>query len=438
MEFDYIDISGIDNNLFQIAETKKYAGRQAPSRARQLVKAGDIVFSTVRTYLKNIARVTPEYDGQIASTGFCVLRPAEPEFSKYLFYYVQYEPFLNQLAKFQRGTSYPAVRDGDVFAQLIPVPPKSEAIGIVAEIEKQFSRLDEAVANLKRVKANLKRYKAAVLKAAVEGKLTEEWRKAHPDVEPASELLKRILAERRAKWKERGKYKEPIAVDAPNLRPLAKGWIWALVDQLSIVVRGASPRPAGHPKYFGGNIPWITVGPLTADDQPYLRSVPETVTEAGREASRDIEPETLLLTNSGATLGIPKITLIGGCINDGVAALLNVDYPLKLYLFYFLRSQTERLRAINQGAAQPNLNTTIIKDIPVPLPPVSEQHQIVTELERRLSVLDELDAVASANGDRAERLRHSLLQKAFSGRLITTGPRIDHVKLTEAHLALES
>ena len=76
---------------------------------------------------------------------------------------------------------------------------------IVAEIEKQFSRLDEAVTNLKRVKANLKRYKAAVLKAAVEGKLTEEWRKAHPDVEPASELLKRILAERRAKWNGKGK-----------------------------------------------------------------------------------------------------------------------------------------------------------------------------------------------------------------------------------------
>ena len=70
-----------------------------------------------------------------------------------------------------------------------------------------------------------------------------------------------------------------------------------------------------------------------------------------------------MLTNSGATLGVPKITLIGGCINDGVVALLDVDYPLKLYLLYFLRLQTHRLRQINQGAAQPNLNTTIIKGI---------------------------------------------------------------------------
>ena len=79
----------------------------------------------------------------------------------------------------------------------IPVAPLDQQKRIVAEIEKQFSRLDEAVANLKRVKANLKRYKAAVLKAAVEGKLTEEWRKQHPDVEPADKLLERILAARR-------------------------------------------------------------------------------------------------------------------------------------------------------------------------------------------------------------------------------------------------
>ena len=88
---------------------------------------------------------------------------------------------------------------------------------IVAEIEKQFSRLDEAVANLKRVKANLKRYKAAVLKAAVEGKLTEDWRKHHPDVEPASKLLERILAERRAKWSGKGKYKEPAEPETSDL-----------------------------------------------------------------------------------------------------------------------------------------------------------------------------------------------------------------------------
>jgi type I restriction enzyme S subunit len=253
--------------------------------------------------------------------------------------------------------------------------------------------------------------------------LTEDWRKQHPDVEPASKLLERILAERRAKWTGRGEYKEPAASEASNFTlpksTLPKRWTWATVDQLSVVVRGASPRPAGDPRYFGGTIPWITVGPITADQKPYLTSVPETVTEAGRERSRYLEPHTLLLTNSGATLGVPKISLIGGCINDGVAALLDVVYPLKLYLLYFLHTQTTRLRRVNQGAAQPNLNTSIIKVINVPLPPHDEQEQIIAEVERRLSVIDELEAAVQANLTRADRLRQSILGQAFAGRLLS-------------------
>lgn len=114
----------------------------------------------------------------------------------------------------------------------LPLPPKEVQQRLVAEIEKQFSRLDEAVASLKRIKANLKRYRAAVLKSAVEGKLTEEWRKAHPDVEPASKLLERILTERREKLSERVQLKEPAAPDASELPSLPKGWTWASVDQI--------------------------------------------------------------------------------------------------------------------------------------------------------------------------------------------------------------
>jgi type I restriction enzyme S subunit len=322
-----------------------------------------------------------------------------------------------QLARMDRSTAVPGLSRDDYNATDVFIPELDQQRLIVAEIEKHFSRLDEAVATLKRVKANLKRYKAAVLKGAVEGKLTEAWRKQHPNVEPASKLLERILAERRKKWTGRGEYKEPAALEAGNLT-LPKRWTWATVDQLSVVVRGASPRPAGDPRYFGGTIPWITVGPITADQKPYLTSVPETVTEAGRERSRYLEPHTLLLTNSGATLGVPKITLIGGCINDGVAALLDVVYPLKLYLLYFLHTQTTRLRRVNQGAAQPNLNTSIIKAINVPLPPHDEQEQIVAEVERRLSVIEELEAVVEANLTRAGRLQQSILQQAFDGNLI--------------------
>ncbi|MDA1278371.1 MAG: hypothetical protein O2960_30625, partial [Verrucomicrobia bacterium] len=97
--------------------------------------------------------------------------------------------------------------------------------------------------------------------------------------------------------------------DSPNMsspegakgkNELPKGWKWSPLGKLSNVVRGGSPRPAGDPRYFGGDIPWITVGSITADTTPYLRAVPQTVTAAGKERSRFVERGTLLLTNSGA------------------------------------------------------------------------------------------------------------------------------------------
>ena len=221
-------------------------------------------------------------------------------------------------------------------------------------------------------------------------------------------------------WK--AKYEEPIGVSGLDLPRLPDGWAWTTVDQLAPVVRGASPRPAGDPRYFGGDIPWITVGSLTADEQPYLRRVSETVTEAGKSASRYIQPDTLLLTNRGATLGVPKITLIGGCINDGSVALLNLKDPTKLYLYYFLRTQTHRLRGINQGAAQPNLNTTIVKQILVPLPPLAEQARIVTKLEELRAVIEKSEATVEANLKRAERMRQAILKRAFSGKLVPQDP----------------
>lgn len=309
----------------------------------------------------------------------------------------------------------------------ISCPPVEEQRRVVAEVEKQFTRLDAGIASLKHVQTTLKRYRASVLKAACEGRLVpteaELARKENRSYETGEQLLQRILKERREKWSGKGEYKEPATTNIEELPSLPEGWTWATVERISNVVRGASPRPAGDPKYFGGTISWITVGPIAADETAYLKSVPETVTDAGRERSRYIEPHTLLLTNSGATLGVPKISLIGGCINDGVAALLDVDYPLKLYLLYFLQTQTKSLRGVNQGAAQPNLNTTIIKAINVPIPPLAEQQRIVAETERRLSMIEELEAVTSTELRRATRLRQSILRQAFSGRLATTiGP----------------
>jgi type I restriction enzyme S subunit len=151
----------------------------------------------------------------------------------------------------------------DPLSETVPilVPPANEQSRIADTLDELFSDLDAGVAALERVREKLKLYRASVLKAAVEGALTAEWREQHPHTEPAAELLKRILVERRRRWEEaqlakfqakgqeppknwKAKYKEPVAPDMTHLPPLPEGWCWATVDQLSSEVRnGYSLKP---------------------------------------------------------------------------------------------------------------------------------------------------------------------------------------------------
>jgi type I restriction enzyme S subunit len=200
--FTYLDISSIDNKSNRVAEPKVYYGAKAPSRARQMVQASDVLFSTVRTYLKNIALVPEAYDGQIASTGFSILRGEPGISSKYLFYYALTDRFVSELGKLQRGTSYPAVRDGDVRAQSIPLAPLPEQHRIVAEAERRLSLVAALEASVEAALVRARRLRQAVLKQAFEGRLVPQ----DSDDEPASALLARIRAQReKAQTSGRGK-----------------------------------------------------------------------------------------------------------------------------------------------------------------------------------------------------------------------------------------
>jgi type I restriction enzyme S subunit len=193
---------------------------------------------------------------------------------KYVYYYFNSPFFQKTLKTIVKATAQPAFGVSNFRTLPLPYAPPDQQKHIVAEIEKQFSRLDEAVANLKRVKAKLKRYKAAVLKAAVEGKLTEDWRKQHPDVESASELLKRILVERRAKWTGKGKYKEPCAAQTTNLSHLPESWTWGLTQQLGEIQLGRQRSPKNRSRNY---------------PTKYLRAA--NITEAGLDLSDVLDME---------------------------------------------------------------------------------------------------------------------------------------------------
>lgn len=323
----------------------------------------------------------------------------------------------------------------DRFRKLpVPVAPLDQQKRIVAEIEKQFSRLDEAVANLKRVKANLKRYKAAVLKAAVEGKLTEAWRKQHPDTEPASEHLQRILAERRAKWEQaelakmqakgkppkddawKKKYPDPTTPDTTNLPGLPEGWVWATADQLCSQITDGEhiqPRyqPIGYPMLTAKN---VRDGYVTFDKVDFIAEE-DFIACLKRCAPRK---DDVLIVSVGATTGRAAIVEISKPFALVRSVLLLRPLTSPRFLLNWIQApwcQTY-IQSASGSTAQAHLYIKDTRKIPVPQPPAAEQSHIVSEVERHISIIDGAEAQVDANLQRAERLRQAILGKAFSAR----------------------
>jgi type I restriction enzyme S subunit len=172
-------------------------------------------------------------------------------------------------------------------------------------------------------------------------------------------------------------------------------WDVRKLGELGSVVRGASPRPAGDPRFFNGShTPWLTVAALT-NIPDFQIEVVETfgfLTEEGARHSRMLKSGTLIIANSGATLGVAKILMLECCANDGIAAIVDQHLGDKRYLCYFINTRTNYLRkVVASGNGQPNLNTSLIREIHVPYPPPIEQRVIATALSEVDALIAGLD-----------------------------------------------
>lgn len=192
--FIYLDIGGINNKKNIIETCKEFHWKDAPSRAQYIIKVNDILFSTVRTYLKNIAMIEEEkFNHQIASSGFAVIRVLDNFISpKYIFKYIVSDSFIQPLNELQSGSSYPAVRNSDVFDQFIPICSKEEQNIISEELDRQFSIINHFENTIEKNLLNIESLKQSVLRKAFEGKLLEQ----DPNDESARILFERIKVEK--------------------------------------------------------------------------------------------------------------------------------------------------------------------------------------------------------------------------------------------------
>jgi type I restriction enzyme S subunit len=388
---------------------------------------GDVLFAKITPCMENgkmaVARGLHNGVG-CGSTEFHVLRPRLGVDPNYVYHFVSSAKYRAEAAHYMTG----AVGQRRVPASFLkqsqlPLPDLGKQRRIIEEIEKQFSRLDEAVANLKRVKANLKRYKAAVLKAAVEGRLVpteaELACREGRGYEAGVRLLQRILETRRRQWNYRGKYKEPAPVDTSKLPHLPEGWVWTTFGQVTErVTKGSSPNWQGF-DYCDEGIPFVrsqNVG-WGQPDLSNLAFLPPSFNEVEKKAV--LQDGDLLLNIVGASIGraalAPK-TVVGGNVNQAVAVIrLLSDDILNYYAMSYLLSAgaQRRIHLEKVDVARANFSLEDIKAMPLPLPPLAEQHRIVAEVGRCFSIIDALEGVVVASLGRAARLRDVVLRSSF-------------------------
>ncbi|WP_234263637.1 restriction endonuclease subunit S [Hydrogenophaga sp. NFH-34] len=389
-------------------------------------REGDVLFAKVTPCMENgkmaVARGLQNGVG-FGSSEFHVLRPSERVDAKYLYHFVSSESFRKEAARHMTGAvGLRRVPTAFLADAELPLVDLDEQRRIVAEIDKQFSRLDEAVANLQRVKANLKRYKATVLKAAVEGRLVETEaslaRREGRGYETGDQLLQRILDARMLQWQKKGAYITPTGPQPGDRKELPEGWAWATVEQLN-----PGNRPCAYGVLQPGDdllegIPFVRVGDINdgvVNSIEMKRIHPEI---AGAYPRTKLSGGEVLLTLVGAigrTAVVPA-NLAGGNVARAVGVLPINDLVDPHWVEVWFRNPAKILEMTEKSheVARKTLNLEDVRLAAVAVPPKAEQARIFAEVDRRLSVIREVEAEVNANLLRAQALRQSVLQSAFS------------------------
>lgn len=436
-EFPFIRVQDMGqlNGSMVIRETRDQLNA-AGIKNLKLFKKGSILFTKSGASTLLNQRAILGCDSYIVSHIGVAVPRAEIS-SEWLYYFLKIVDF----AHYAHGANMPSLPLSKVKEIAAPLAPLNEQKRIVDKIETLFSDLDKGEENLRTAQRLIASYRQSVLKSAVTGELTRDWREANKHrLEPGDKLLRRILQTRREQWKGRGKYEEP---SAPNTAPLPKlpdEWVWTSIEQLFNVYVGSTPSRK-EAAYWNGNIPWVSSGEVAFCR---IKDTKEKITQEGYDnSSVKLHPKgTVLLAmiGEGKTRGQAAILDIEACHNQNAASIRvsETEIPPE-YIYYLLLHNYEKNRLVGQGGNQPALNGLKIKKFTVPLPPLEEAREIVSRVEDIFSQIAALEAWCETELTRSATLRQAILKSAFSGQLVpqdaSDEPASDLLKRIQAERA---
>jgi type I restriction enzyme, S subunit len=423
--------------------------REYVRREEQIVKQLDILISLANSY-ELVGKTALVREIPISSTlgaFISAIRCRQPVNSKFIFYQLTSPLKVAELRDLASTTTNISNISTAKLARLdLSLAPTREQERLVAKLEELLSDLEAAVGALERARANLKRYRAAVLKAAVEGKLTAEWRKANPNVEPADKLLERILVERRRKWEEaqlakyaaqgkqppkgwKAKFIEARRPDITQLGVLPRNWCWTTLEQ--VVARseyGTSVKcdydASGTPVL---RIPNIKNGIIDLTDLKF------SLTKLELTRGDELQPGDLLMCRTNGSIRLvgksAVIRTLDGRAFAFASYLLRFRFIeislLPEWVDLYVNAQPGRAFVETNAASsagQHNISLATLLRMPIPVPPVEELAELEQRVAEALSRIDKAEREVDLQLERASRLRQAILKRAFEGKLVPQDP----------------
>jgi type I restriction enzyme S subunit len=415
-----------------------------------LLESGDLLFN--RTNSSELVGKTAVYGGAPSPCSFAsyLIRvqlnsACEPALLSAYINSVLGRSWIASVANQQVGQAN--VNGSKLKALRVPLPPLAEQRRIMCEVDRHFTRVDAGIAALKRLQANLKRYRASVLKTACEGRLVpteaEIARKEGREYEPAEVLLQRILKERRGRWEESqlakmkakgqeprddrwmAKYEDAMKLDKGDL---PEGWVWATVEMVGDILLGRQRAP----QYLTGkwSHSYLRVANIK-DDRIDFDDVETMDFDPEHFAKYCLEPGDILVSEGQSPDRVGESAIYGGGV-DGLCFQKTLHRfrpvrsgPSSQFAQIVFRSHVKqgvfrKMASITTNIA--HLTLEKFQAAPFPLPPLAEQHRIVAEVDRLLSVADTTEQAVRAQLARARRLRQAVLQRAFEGKLVPQDP----------------
>jgi len=399
-----IQLADIGDGYYRNKSNRFLTTERAHELNCTFLKAGDLLIARMPDPLGRACIFPGDIKESVTAVDVCIVRTGSKGANhSWLMYAINSPQFRTMVERLQSGSTRKRISRSNLAKITFSLPPLPEQERIVERIESLFTQLDAGVAGLKRVKKALKRYKASVLKAACEGRLVAQ----DPSDEPAVELLMKLG-------------QEPLERD--DLPELPEGWCWAFIGTVARKIQyGTSDKADNN----SDGILVLRMGNLI-DGQLDFKHLKFIQINSPGLSKLMLEPGDLLFnrTNSAELVGKTAVYKENHPKASFASYLIRVQMQPEIlpdYISYYINSIYGRqyiMSVVSQQVGQANVNGTKLSKMPVPLPPSMEQYRIVAEVERRFSVVQELEQTIDANLKRAARLRQAILKRAFEGKLV--------------------